>query len=146
MPARSGSNTSRALAWVHRMAERLAESKTPWAHGTVYRDRGHQARDPRVREVDYDTVDPLRRAWQREDFGDNDPTEYQQQAKAVRTLLGARTLAIFAGAEPIAFAGLDLGEDGAEIGGLYALPARSHNGAVSPPGPKPRLDFAFDRD
>jgi hypothetical protein len=83
-----------------------------------------------VCEVDYDTVDPLRRAWHREDFGDNDPTEYQQQAKAVLTLRGARTLAVFAGAEPIAFAGLDLGEDGAEIGGLYALPRT--------PGARPR--------
>ena len=202
MPARSGSDTSRALAWIHRMAEQLAESKTPWAHGTIYRDRrypslgdlnlvrvsrppamspdelyelaegefgpaahrrldfdsatdaepfsehfrrhgylvarltwmhfegdhAHQPRDPRVREVDYDTVDPLRWAWHREDFGDNDPTEYQQQAKAVRTLLGTRTLAIFAGAEPIAFAGLDLGEDGAEIGGLYALPEHRGRG------------------
>jgi ribosomal protein S18 acetylase RimI-like enzyme len=56
--------------------------------------------DPAVREVEYDTVAPL----------------------------GERTLAVFDDGQPIAFAGLDLGDDELEIAGLYVVPEHRGQG------------------
>jgi GNAT superfamily N-acetyltransferase len=79
--------------------------------------------DPAVREVEYSAVAPLRIRWHHEDFGErDDPTAFHAEAETLRTRLGARTLATFDGARPIAFAGLDLGDDELEIAGLYVLP------------------------
>lgn len=76
-----------------------------------------------IREVDYDAVRELRRSWNQEDlFPGVDDSEFEDQAREVRLALGMRVLAVFDGAEPIAFATLDLGDDEIEIGGLYVLP------------------------
>jgi GNAT superfamily N-acetyltransferase len=77
---------------------------------------------PRVSEVPYDEVEPLRVAWQREDFPGNDPTEYLAQARAVRTAIGQRTFAVHDGRRPIAFAALTVIDDAAEVSALYVLP------------------------
>ena len=74
-----------------------------------------------VSEVAYDEVGPLREAWQREQFPGNDPTDYLAQARAVHTALGVRTFAIHDGRRPIAFASLSVGDDAAEVSGLYVL-------------------------
>lgn len=42
--------------------------------------------------------------------------------RAIRLALGTRTLAVFDGGRPAAFAALDLGSDPADLGGLYVLP------------------------
>jgi GNAT superfamily N-acetyltransferase len=85
--------------------------------------------DPAVREVSYDAVERLRVRWHHEDFGEHDdPTAYLAEARAVHNRLGARTLAILDGADPIAFAGLELGRHELEIAGLYALPQHRGRG------------------
>lgn len=98
------------LTWMHFEAERPG------------------APDPRVREVEYGAVRALREAWQREDFPDTDPTAYLDQSEAIKTSLGARTLAVYDGSAPVAFAGLDPDGDELEIGALYVLPEHRGRG------------------
>lgn len=75
-----------------------------------------------VREVAYDAVNELRVAWHAEDFPGQNTGDYLNQVQAARTLLGARVLAVHDGPRPVGFAGLDLGQNEAEIGALYVLP------------------------
>jgi len=75
-----------------------------------------------VKEVAHDAVEQLRGAWHEEDFPGRDDSEYQANAREVRLALGTRSLAVYEGSRPVAFAALDLGEDEIEIGGLYVLP------------------------
>jgi ribosomal protein S18 acetylase RimI-like enzyme len=85
--------------------------------------------DPAVREVEYDTVAPLRVRWHHEDFGeDDDPTAFHAEGRIVHMRLGERTLAVFDDGQPIAFAGLDLGDDELEIAGLYVVPEHRGHG------------------
>lgn len=91
---------------------------SPEAAGELARD----ASDLRVTEVPYDEVEPLREAWQHEDFPGRDPTEYLAQARAVRIALGQRTFAIHDNGRPIAFAALTVLGEGAEVRALYVLP------------------------
>jgi ribosomal protein S18 acetylase RimI-like enzyme len=75
-----------------------------------------------VTEVPYDEVEPLRAAWQGEDYPGVDPTEYLAQSREVRLSLGMRTLAMYDGSRPVAFAGLEPGHDEFEIAALYVAP------------------------
>lgn len=75
-----------------------------------------------VTEVPYDEVEPLRAAWQREDYPGVDPTEYLAQSREVRLSLGVRTLAMYDGSRPVAFAGLEPGHDEFEVAALYVAP------------------------
>lgn len=73
-------------------------------------------------EVPYDAVSALRVAWHQEDFPGRDGSEYHAHAREIRLALGTRTLTVYEDSRPVAFAGLDIGDDETEIGGLYVLP------------------------
>jgi ribosomal protein S18 acetylase RimI-like enzyme len=75
-----------------------------------------------VTEVPYDEVEPLRAAWQGEDYPGVDPTEYLAQSREVWLNLGMRTLAMYDGSRPVAFAGLEPGQDEFEVAALYVAP------------------------
>ncbi len=78
--------------------------------------------DTDVREVPYDEVEPLRRAWHHEDFPAQDPTEFHASMREVRLARGDRTFAVHEAGEPIAYATLDSGENQVEVGAIYVLP------------------------
>jgi GNAT superfamily N-acetyltransferase len=78
--------------------------------------------DAQVREVPYDAVEHLRRAWHHEDFPSQDPTEFHADMREVRLARGDRTLAVHDAGEPIAYAALDSGENQVEVGAVYVLP------------------------
>jgi GNAT superfamily N-acetyltransferase len=84
-------------------------------------------RGERVREVAYDAVAGLQRAWHQEDFPGHDDAVFQSHAREVALARGTRVLAIVEDGEPIGFASLDAGQDGVEIGAVYVLAA--HRGA-----------------
>ena len=75
-----------------------------------------------VAEVPYDEVEPLRAAWQGEDYPGVDSTEYLAQAREVRLKLGVRTLAMYEGPRAVAFAGIEPGRDEFEVAALYVTP------------------------
>ena len=75
-----------------------------------------------VTEVPYDEVEPLRAAWQGEGYPGVDSTEYLAQSREVRLSLGVRTLAMYDGSRPVAFAGLEPGHGEFEIAALYVAP------------------------
>jgi len=75
-----------------------------------------------VREVPYDDVIELRRAWHREDFPDQDPGAYHENAREVAQVLGARVFAVESDGAPVAFAQLDGDESAAEITQVYVHP------------------------
>lgn len=75
-----------------------------------------------VTEVDYDTAEALRVAWQQEDYPGVDASDYLAQAREVRLALGNRTLALVENSRPVGFAALDVGIDEAELAALYVLP------------------------
>jgi GNAT superfamily N-acetyltransferase len=77
-----------------------------------------------VREVPYDDVAGLRRAWHHEDFPGHDDAVFQSHAREVALARGTRVLAIVEDDEPIGFASLNAGQDGVEIGAVYVLAAR----------------------
>jgi GNAT superfamily N-acetyltransferase len=79
------------------------------------------AREFPITEVTYETVDHLRRAWHQEDFPGRDDSEAEAQAREVRLTLGSRVFALHEDGEPVAFAALDVGDDEAEVAGLYVL-------------------------
>jgi GNAT superfamily N-acetyltransferase len=75
-----------------------------------------------VTEVDYDAVEPLRLAWHQEEFPGREDSEFHTAAREVRLALGTRSLALYDGSGPVAFASLSLGEGEIEIGALFVLP------------------------
>lgn len=79
------------------------------------------ADEARVREVGYDEVEPLRRAWHEEDFPGQDPTEFHANQREVRLARGDRTLAVYEDGEPIGYAALDSGDNQIEVGAVYVL-------------------------
>lgn len=81
-----------------------------------------------VVEVDYDAVRELRRVWHQEDFPGLDDSQFEAQAREVRQTLGTRTLAAHQDGEQIAYAALDVGDRGVEIGALYVLPDHRGHG------------------
>lgn len=80
------------------------------------------ADDTDAREVPYDAVEHLRRAWHHEDFPGQDPAEFHANMREVRLARGDRTLAVHDAGEPIGYAALDSGEDQTEVGAVYVLP------------------------
>lgn len=78
--------------------------------------------DPRVREVSYDAIEHLQRAWHQEDFPGHDPTEFHAQQREVHVARGDRVLAIYEAGEAIGYAGLDVGDGQTEVGAVYVLP------------------------
>jgi ribosomal protein S18 acetylase RimI-like enzyme len=96
-----------------------------WMHHKGPRSVAGYADGPsgqRVCEVEYDAVAGLRSAWHAEDFPGRDPSEFHAEVREVALARGSRVLAIVEDAQPIAYAGLDLGEDGIEIGAVYVRP------------------------
>ncbi len=84
--------------------------------------------DVAVREVPYDDVIDLRVAWHQEDFPEQDPRRYQENARLVSRHLGARVFAVHAGGRPVAFAQLDGDGAAAEITQVYVHPDERGNG------------------
>jgi GNAT superfamily N-acetyltransferase len=84
--------------------------------------------DVAVREVYYDDVIDLRVAWHREDFPDQDPLDYQENARTVALQLGARVFAVHKDGRPVAFAQLDGDGTAAEITQVYVHPDERGNG------------------
>jgi ribosomal protein S18 acetylase RimI-like enzyme len=80
-----------------------------------------------VEEVPYDAVHPLRVAWYREDFPDQDPAGYHEQAREVALSRGVQVLALREGNEPVGFAQLSREGSAAEITQVYVRP--SHRGS-----------------
>jgi ribosomal protein S18 acetylase RimI-like enzyme len=72
-----------------------------------------------VEEVTYDAVDRLRRRWYAEDFPDEDPGDFHEQARAVALARGVRVLAVRHDGEPIAYAQVDRIDDAAEVSHVY---------------------------
>jgi GNAT superfamily N-acetyltransferase len=81
-----------------------------------------ESAEVRVHDVLYDDVDALRVAWHQEDFPGQDASAFHAQAREVTLALGTRVLAVYDDARPVAFAGLDLGDDEIEIGAVFVLP------------------------
>ncbi len=81
-----------------------------------------------VREVPYDDVIELRRAWHQEDFPDQDPLDYHENAREVALRMGARVFAVERDERPVAFAQLDGDESSAEITQVYVHPDERGNG------------------
>jgi GNAT superfamily N-acetyltransferase len=73
-------------------------------------------------EVDYDALQELRSVWYEEDFPGHDHSDFDAEAREVRIALGTRSLALYDGTRPVAFATLDLGDREAEVAGLFVLP------------------------
>lgn len=100
-----------AAGWrTHHLVYMRHEGPRPTSDGT------------QVREVPYDEVEPLRRAWHHEDFPGQDPTEFHANQREVRLARGDPTLAVYDAGEPIGYAGLDRGENQTELGAVYVLP------------------------
>jgi ribosomal protein S18 acetylase RimI-like enzyme len=75
-----------------------------------------------VEEVDYDAVRDLRLAWHAEDFPDQDPSGYHEQARSVAMAHGARVFAVRRGGANLGFAQLEHVGDAAEITQVYVHP------------------------
>jgi GNAT superfamily N-acetyltransferase len=84
--------------------------------------------DPRVREVSFDVIEPLRRAWHQEDFPGHDPTGFHDQQREVHVARGDRVLALHEAGETIGYAGLDVGDGQTEVGAVYVLPEHRGGG------------------
>ncbi|MFN8113444.1 MAG: GNAT family N-acetyltransferase [Solirubrobacterales bacterium] len=80
-----------------------------------------------VEEVAYDDVLDLRIAWHAEDFPDQGPTGYHEQARSVALAHGARVFTAVSGGERVGFAQLEYAGDGAEITQVYVHP--DHRGS-----------------
>ena len=87
-----------------------------------------ESEDVAVQEVAYDDVHDLRAAWYREDFPDQDPLDYHEQARVVAGRLNARVLAVVENGAPIAFAQLDHGGGDAEITQVFVDPGERGRG------------------
>lgn len=90
-----------------------------WMHHEGPRSDSASADGQRATAVPYDAVAALRSAWHAEDFPGHDPTEFHSQVREVSLARRSRILAIVEDDQPIAYAGLDLGDDGIEIGAVY---------------------------
>src|SRR4051812_43968100 len=90
-----------------------------WMHHEGPRPGAAGADGQRVSVVPYDAVAALRSAWHAEDFPGHDPSQFHSQVREVALARGSRVLAIVEEGEPIAYAGLDVGEDGIEIAAVY---------------------------
>jgi GNAT superfamily N-acetyltransferase len=75
-----------------------------------------------VEPVAYDDVHPLRVLWHREELPTVEPGEFFGYAREVALTLGARVLAVRAGARPVAFAQIERHGDGVEISEVYVHP------------------------
>ena len=75
-----------------------------------------------VEEVPYDSVHDLRVAWHQEDFPDQDPGEYHEQARTVALRRDAQVLTVRESGAPVAFAQLERDGAGAEITQVYVHP------------------------
>ena len=84
--------------------------------------------DVAVQEIPYDDVHDLRAAWYREDFPDQDPLDYHEQAREVADRLNAQVLAVVEGGVPVAFAQLDHGGGAAEITQVFVHPQERGRG------------------
>ena len=84
--------------------------------------------DVAVQEIPYDDVHDLRAAWYREDFPDQDPLDYHEQAREVAGRLNAQVLAVVEGGVPVAFAQLDHGGGAAEITQVFVHPQERGRG------------------
>jgi ribosomal protein S18 acetylase RimI-like enzyme len=79
-----------------------------------------------VEEVDYDRVHEMRVAWHREDYPDQDPGAYHEQARDLALRQGAQVFAVREEGEHIAFAQLQRSGDGTEIAQVFV--DRGHRG------------------
>ncbi len=77
------------------------------------------ASDLGVEEVAYDDVRDLRLAWHEEDFPDQGPTGYHEQARSVAMAHGARVFAARREGETVGLSQLEHAGDGAEITQVY---------------------------
>jgi ribosomal protein S18 acetylase RimI-like enzyme len=105
-----------------------------WMHHEGPRPVAADADGQGVTAVPYDAVAALRSAWHEEDFPGRDPSEFHCQVREVALARGSRTLAIVEEDQPVAYAGLDLGDDGIEIGAVYVRAdhrGRGHGTAVT---------------
>ena len=84
--------------------------------------------DVLVREVPYDDVIDLRRAWHDEDFPDQDPLDYHANAREVALRMGARVFAVERDGRAVAFAQLDGDDEAAEITQVYVHPDERGSG------------------
>ena len=84
--------------------------------------------DVAVQEIPYDDVHDLRAAWYREDFPDQDPLDYHEQAREVADRLNAQVLAVVEDGVPVAFAQLDHGGGAAEITQVFVHPQERGRG------------------
>jgi GNAT superfamily N-acetyltransferase len=75
-----------------------------------------------VETVPYDAVADLRVAWHEEDFGELDPANYHAEAKEVAMRCGTQVLALFDGADPVAFADLERDGRSADITSVFVHP------------------------
>jgi ribosomal protein S18 acetylase RimI-like enzyme len=80
------------------------------------------APDLGVEEVAYDDVRDLRVAWHEEDFPDQGPTGYHEQARSVAMAHGARVFAAARDGETVGFAQLEHAGHGAEVTQVYVHP------------------------
>jgi predicted GNAT family acetyltransferase len=77
--------------------------------------------------VHYDAVIELRNAWHREDYPDQDPSDYHAEAREVAMRREVKVLAVHEDGAPVAFAQLEREGAAAEITQVYVHP--DHRGA-----------------
>jgi GNAT superfamily N-acetyltransferase len=81
-----------------------------------------------VEEVPYDAVQDLRAAWHEEDFPGVDPADHPADAREVAMRRNVRVLAMHEDGVPVAFAQLELVDDGAEVTQVYVHPEHRGGG------------------
>ena len=83
---------------------------------------------PDVEEIDYDVAANLRAAWHYEDYPDQDPAGYHEQARDLALRQGVRVLAVRERGQAIAFAQLQRNGPSAEITQVYVHPDKRGHG------------------
>jgi ribosomal protein S18 acetylase RimI-like enzyme len=86
------------------------------------------AAEHEVQEVPYEAVRELRIAWHAEDFPDDDPGAYLEQAAQVSRRRRARVFAVLEGERPVAFSEIERIGTQAEVTSAYVVPARRGQG------------------